>query len=292
MTRLLKRCGVIRATLAIASLGLAHSALQPVRAGQRSVPSSHVAQRKLPITPQIAQLFYPPVDPNPVVRVIGKGQASLSADHAELSFEFSSPSQEGDSVEPTALKFHPTFVAVTETDLKAILKALEAVGVRTTQIQIRFDDTPASSPLPFPLPFPSKGGASDAKIRVQQEKPTQAKLSKIVNAVQSKVDSLKNLALSRVSVNYAVKDCQALESAVYQSAMRSAQNRAKAIASAMGATLNPVPSVAQPFYELFIPGCGTSPAFPFSNSGSDYDPQRPPEVSLSREIFVTYTLKP
>jgi hypothetical protein len=127
---------------------------------------------------------------------------------------------------------------------------------------------------------------------VRQDNPTQAKLAKIVEVVQGAATPLKTVSLSRVGVNYTLKDCQSLQSDVYKSAAQDAQNRAKAIAEAMGVKTNPVPSIAQPFYDLIRSGCGGSSEIPFLDSSPAYDPTKPPVVSLSREIFVTYTLSP
>ncbi|NJM75795.1 MAG: SIMPL domain-containing protein [Acaryochloridaceae cyanobacterium RU_4_10] len=257
----------------------------------------------------IAQLFYPPVGPSSVLRVIGKGRVVRAADRAELLFEFGpSDNQESSPVEPTALRFRSLskyktpktlsdtkqkvlLTVLTESSFQPILKALTAAGISEQQVQVKFNKGKSnSSALPFPVP--SKKTASAATILVRQENPTQAKLDKIVEVVQGAATSLKTVSLSRVGVNYTLKDCQSLQSDVYKSAAQDAQNRAKAIAEAMGVKTNPVPSIAQPFYDLIRPGCGGSSEIPFLDSSPDYDPTKPPVVSLSREIFVTYTLSP
>ncbi|MGB8700906.1 MAG: SIMPL domain-containing protein [Thermosynechococcaceae cyanobacterium] len=261
-----------------ATVGLTSAGLAPVAAQ--------------PNAPAIAQLFYPPAaDPNSVVRVIGKGRANRPADLADLSFEFSLPDRSPDSSEPTALRFQSASDGISETTLVPILKALTAVGVAKTQIQVRFKDGTATA-SPFPFPLPSQGSDADATIAVRQPKPTQAGLAKIVTAVQKAAGSLSEVSISRVAVNYSIQDCQPLEADVYQAAARDAKNRAMAIASALGGKLNPAPSVAQPFYDLFLPSCGKGLTLPFLDSVTDYSPETPPEVSLSREIFVTYTLTP
>jgi hypothetical protein len=268
------------------SVGPALSAQSTVPAQSMTEPSTS-AQR-------IAQFFYPPADPTPVLRVIGKGQAKLPADLAELTFEFGVPESEASPVEPSTFLQRDAAAAspVSELALQSILKALLAIGVPKDQIRMTVESGEDSkNPLPFPLPFPSKAAISGAKIVVKQPQPTQAALSKIASTVRSAAAGKKDIMLKRVGVNYTLKDCQALETAVYQSAVQSALGRATAIATAMNAKLNPVPSVAQPFYDLFFLGCGTGRSFSFKSS-ADYDPNAAPEVELSREIFVTYTLKP
>jgi Protein of unknown function (DUF541) len=256
----------------------------------------------------IAQLFYPPVGPSSVLRVMGKGRVIHAADKAELSFEFGSPaSEDSSSVEPTTLRYrsHSTYktskiisrrkqgilISLTESSLQPILKALTAAGVPEKQVQVKFNEgKSSSSALPFPVP--SKKTAAEVTILVRQDNPTQAKLAKIVEAVQSAAEPLKSVSLSRVGVNYAAKDCQSLQVDVYKAAAQDAQNRARAIAEAMGVKTNPVPSIAEPFYDLIRPRCGGISEIPFLDSSPEYDPTKPPVVSLSREIFVTYTLSP
>lgn len=87
-----------------------------------------------------------------------------------------------------------------------------------------------------------------------------------------------------------MNNCQALEQAAYQSAIEDAQNRANSIAAATGTRLRLVPSVAEPFYGVFLPGCYSEGNLPFgSNTSSPYDPDDPVEVRVNKDIFVTYT---
>lgn len=265
----------------------------PALSTQSTVPAHPIARPNTSAR-KIAQFFYPPADPTPVLRVIGKGQAKLPADFAELTFEFGVPESEASPAEPSTLLQRDAAATspVSELALQSILKALLAIGIPKDQIRMTVESSEGSkSPLPFPLPFPSKAAISGAKIVVKQAQPTQAALSKVASTVRSAAAGKKDIMLKRIGVNYTLKDCQALEAAVYQSAVQSAQGRATAIATAMNAKLNPVPSVAQPFYDLFFLGCGTGRSFSFKSS-VDYDPDVAPEVELSREIFVTYTLKP
>jgi uncharacterized protein YggE len=292
--RRLRQFGLLASSLVLGAgsgivnpVDLSHFAQAAVTPRSSTVPSAS----KL----TVAQFFYPPADPTPVLRVIGKGQAKLPADLAELTFEFGTPESETSPAEPST--FSQRYAAaetapVSELALQSVLKALLAIGVPKDQIRMTVESGETSkNPLPFPLPFPSKATISGAKIVVKQPQPTQAALSKVVSTARSAAAGKKNITLKRVGVNYTLKDCQALEIAVYQSAVQNAQGRAAAIATAMNAKLNPVPSVAQPFYDLFFQGCGAGRPFSLGSS-SDYDPNAAPDVELSRQIFVTYTLKP
>lgn len=289
--RYLERFGLLAVALGLSSSTLLNLGLS-TRLAQAAVTQRSRSVSN-PSAPDIAQFFYPPADSTPVLRVIGKGHAKLPADFAELTFEFGAAEEEATGAEPTAFANRiAAATPVSEVALQSILKALLAIGIPKTQIRLSVEgESPAKSPLPFPLPFPSKSAVSEAKIWVKQDQPTQATLSKIVGTVRSAATGKQTIALTRVGVNYTLKDCQSLESAVYQSAVHNAQSRAVAIASAMGATLNPVPSIAQPFYDLFFQGCGDEGRSFAISSSTEYDPSAEPEVRLSREIFVTYTLK-
>ncbi|MCG6138933.1 MAG: SIMPL domain-containing protein [Nostoc sp. LLA-1] len=101
--------------------------------------------------------------------------------------------------------------------------------------------------------------------------------------------------MNNVGVNYAVKDCQALQSAAYESAMKDAQSRAQALATAMGAKLGNA-SVAEPFYTLLYPSCSSKAGLPLPSFGGllsfpSFNPDNPAEVEMKKDIFVTYTVQ-
>jgi Protein of unknown function (DUF541) len=254
--------------------------------------------------PRIAQLFYPPADQKPVLRVIGKGRAAQPADTAELIFEFSvpetPPTAEDSSTEETTpyhRKKHQNRpkhykAPVDEPDtqkLKPIMDALKKLGVSEQDMTVKPRKSKGASPFPFP--FPSKVTTSGLDLSVKQAKPTQSSLHKLVATVETTAQTLDSLSLNRTGVIYTVDNCQNLEAQVYRSAGEDALNRATAIASAMGAKLSPVPSVAQPIYDLIYPACRSGRPFPFNEDDADFDRDSVPEVILTREIFVTFTLK-
>ena len=79
-----------------------------------------------------------------------------------------------------------------------------------------------------------------------------------------------------------------MQSSVYQSAMKDAQSRAQALATAMEVKLG-TPSVAEPFYTLFYPSCSsktgvTLPSFASFLSRA-YDPEARQKLKLKR-IFL------
>lgn len=257
--------------------------------------SPAIAQPQMQTSFTVAQWFYPPADPSPILRVIGKGKASLPADGAELTFEFGAPASSDSPTEPSPSFLPKVALSPVESSYEAILKALLAIGISQQNIRLSVQgEAPRKSPLPFPLPLPvpSQGTAAPATIKVKQPQPTSPQLSKIVDTVRRVVANKPDLNLTRVGVRYTLENCQALEAAVYTAAVQNAKTRATAIAEAAGAKLNPVPSIAQPFYDLIFSGCEGDHAAVLEEDDTDYDPNLPPEVKLSREIFVTYTLRP
>lgn len=262
----------------------------------QSILSASVSSSRLPKSFEIAQLFYPPVESRSAIRVIGRGTATVPADAAELSFELNGADTENSTVVPTVLRFRSPTLPFSESSLQSILKALNGVGVPNTQIRVTTlndaSEDRSASPLPFPLPFPGKSATAAATIVVHQDQPTQDRLTKIAKTVQAAVGGQKGIQLTRVGARYTLKDCRRLETVVYQSAVQDARGRAQAIASAMGANPSPIGSITQPFYDLVFPACGSESVLPFESAFPTYEPNTPPQVSLSREIFATYTLQP
>ena len=59
-----------------------------------------------------------------------------------------------------------------------------------------------------------------------------------------------------------------------------------------GTEIKRVPSVAEPFYAIFLPGCNSKGNLPFaSKEASPYDPNAPVEVEVSKDIFFTYRVR-
>ena len=235
----------------------------------------------------IAQLFYPPVSNPRALRVPGRGQASEPANTASLVFKFSSNSSL-DSQEGTVSYSKLVQEALSKESLKPVVDALVAIGVPTDAIQVKILK-PRPSALPFP--FPSTGAEGGAEVRVTINQPTRDRLEQIVTTVSQSASKNKDYSISSVSVEYFAKDCPALERAAYQAAVEDAQNRASVIAQAMGAKLSRVGSVAEPFYNVYIPACNSGGSLPFGGDAtSPYDPNEPVEVEVTKEMFFTFPI--
>ncbi|MGF2014006.1 MULTISPECIES: SIMPL domain-containing protein [unclassified Nostoc] len=270
-----------------------------------------------------AQLFYPPASDRHSLMVIGQGVVRVPADTADIELVFSSESsndeletqpsslpqtrgisspsgyasgtpranvsleQQDPAASPTLLlnyktaaESSPSKKPLTKATLQPVVNSLVAKGISNDKIQVQI--SPNSS-------------ENNAKILIRLEKPTRDRVQEIVATANKATSQLENLSVKSVGVEYAVNDCQALQSSVYQSAMKDAQSRAQALATAMSVKLD-TPSVAEPFYTLFYPSCSSKTGVPLPSFASfllspTYNPDSPAEVEMKKDIFVTYTTK-
>ncbi len=254
------------------------------------------------LTPKVtnAQLFYPPASDRHSLMVIGQGVVRVPADTADIELVFSSGSSNNElQTQPSSLPetrpiSSPTLLfnyktaaeplpnkkSLTKATLQPVVDSLVAKGIRADKIQVQIN--PNSS-------------ENNAKILVRLEKPTRDRVQEIVATANKSTSQIENLSVKSVGVEYAVNDCQALQSSVYQSAMKDAQSRAQALATAMEVKLS-TPSVAEPFYTLFYPSCSSKTGVPLPSFASfllspAYNPDAPAEVEMKKDIFVTYTTK-
>ncbi|MDZ7995737.1 MAG: SIMPL domain-containing protein [Nostoc sp. EspVER01] len=281
-----------------------------------------------------AQLFYPPASDRHSLMVIGQGVVRVPADTADIELVFSSGSsndelqtqpsslpetrrlsspsgyasgtprangspslleQQDRAASPTLLFNYKTAAeplpnkkSPTKATLQPVVDSLVAKGIRTDKIQVQINPNASEN---------------NAKILVRLEKPTrvseapplEVRVQEIVATANKSTSQIENLSVKSVGVDYAVNDCQALQSSVYQSAMKDAQSRAQALATAMEVKLG-TPSVAEPFYTLLYPSCSSKTGVPLPSFASfllspAYDPEAPAEVEMKKDIFVTYTTK-
>ncbi|WP_445629845.1 SIMPL domain-containing protein [Nostoc sp. DSM 114167] len=254
------------------------------------------------LTPKVtnAQLFYPPASDRHSLMVIGQGVVRVPADTADIELVFSSGGSNDElQTQPsslpetrpissqilllnykTAVESLPSKKSLTKATLQPVVNSLVAKGISVDQIQVQINPN---------------SNENNAKILVKLEKPTRDRVQEIVATANKTTSELENLSVKSVGVEYAVNDCQALQSSVYQSAMKDAQSRAQALATAMEVKLS-TPSVAEPFYTLFYPSCSSKTGVPLPSFASfllspAYDPEAPAEVEMKKDIFVTYTTK-
>ncbi|MEH1782358.1 MAG: SIMPL domain-containing protein [Nostoc sp.] len=254
------------------------------------------------LTPKVtnAQLFYPPASDRHSLMVIGQGAVRVPADTADIELVFSSGGSNDElQTQPSAFPETrrlssltlllnektpaeplPNKKSLTKATLQPVVDSLIAKGISADKIQVQIN---------------TNSSENNAKILVKLEKPTRDRIQEIVATANKSTSKLENLSIKSVGVDYAVNDCQALQSSVYQSAMKDAQSRAQALATAMEVKLG-TPSVAEPFYTLLYPSCSsktgvTLPSFASFLSSPAYNPDAPAEVEMKKDIFVTYTTK-
>ncbi|MFN6531267.1 MAG: SIMPL domain-containing protein [Nostoc sp. ChiSLP03a] len=254
------------------------------------------------LTPKVtnAQLFYPPASDRHSLMVIGQGVVRVPADTADIELVFSSGGSNDElQTQPsslpetrrissptlllnykTAAESLPSKKSLTKATLQPVVDSLVAKGIRADKIQVQINPNASEN---------------NAKILVRLEKPTRDRVQEIVATANKSTSQIENLSVKSVGVDYAVNDCQALQSSVYQSAMKDAQSRAQALATAMEVKLS-TPSVAEPFYTLFYPSCSSKTGVPLPSFASfllspAYNPDAPAEVEMKKDIFVTYTTR-
>ncbi|MDF5709379.1 MAG: SIMPL domain-containing protein [Nostoc sp. S4] len=259
------------------------------------------------LTPKVsnAQLFYPPASDRHSLMVMGQGVVRAPADTADIELVFSSKdnseqsepqpstlsqvrrltlspllSNDKTSIGQTPIPALENEKALTKASLQPIVDSLIANKISADKIQVQVN---------------MNSGENNAKILVRVEKPTRERIQEIIGIANKATSKLEDLTIKNVGVEYAVNDCQALQSSVYQSAIKDAQSRAQALASAMGVKLG-IPSVAEPFYTLFYPSCSSKtgvslPSFASFLLTPTYNPDAPAEVEMKKDIFVTYTVK-
>ncbi|GFE70251.1 SIMPL domain-containing protein [Chroococcus sp. FPU101] len=266
---------------------MAKTAILPLMSGLLLLISS-IPVKANPLNP-IAQFFYPPANNPQTFMVVGKGKAKQKADTAVLKFTLSAVSPTDDNTVAYFIKAQKK--TPLETQVKDIVDALLAIGISKTDIEIQYPQNSTSGfSLPFPLPTPTNN--TNTKIFVTVANPTHPRLQQIITTAGSAIRKDQPFKFDQFEVRYSVNDCQALQRETYKNAMKDAQNRAIALADAVNAELNPIPSVAEPFYGVFLPEeCATGEGFLFGSSSVPYDANDPLEVEVSKEIFVTFSVR-
>lgn len=237
----------------------------------------------------LAQLFFPPAGQRSVLRVVGKGEARQPADTAHIELDVSESSDvSGEFPEETPFQGGSnTPVSLTKKDLQPIVDALIQSGIPEAEIMVKITQPRSTG---FPLPIPPIGSAGKATVDVKLEQPTRDRIEAIITTAREATEKEEKLLLDGVKVRFEVKDCPQLEAKAYAAAVQDARNRAEAIAKVLDAKLSAVPSVAEPFYGVFLPGCNAEQRLPFTpeDAGDELDSL---EVEVKRDIFVTYTVK-
>ena len=244
---------------------------------------------------EVAQLFYPPAtDDHQVVMVVGHGQISRPADKASiqlvvLSYDISKMAAYT-TPEPGTAPSTPPIPPLTPEMLKPFVAALVAAGVPAGDIKVLMGDVPGASPYNY-------YGEGSAAIAFDVAQPTSDRITKIMDAAQGAIGS--KLYLQDRYIGYVTNSCDDMEAKAYVAAVADAHDRAQILASAMQVNLSSVSSVAE---MPIVPGSSPYPspcdlanlpqaaAYGYS-SLSYYDASAPVEVTLQRDLYVTYPVR-
>ncbi len=279
-------------------LGLAIAATLPTGMAQAvSTTGASPAAERTPDPTEVAQVFYPPATPNrQVLMVMGHGQVNRAADKAEVAIVLFNYDPYAVSEDPEATA---SLKPMTPAMLKPVLEAIAAAGVPAGDLKVKIGSaqpTPGSND-----PFAYYGEGS-AVIKFDLTQPTQQQVEKIMTAVESVTGGDHAVYLQDRYVTYSTTSCDGLAQAAYVAAVADARDRAQVLAGAMKVQLTNVPSVAEsssffpglPYASIpspcdlaSIPNAAAMGYF----SPSAYDPALPAEVTLQRDLYVTYPIR-
>ena len=251
----------------------------------------------LTVQPAIAQLLYPPASDQGAVSVTGQGRASVPADVARIevlvtNLDPNAPyppyevGPDGFPIEPEPLPEPPP---ITRLSLQGVVDALTAAGVPESAIRVNIDVVDTQSYYYY--------GTGDSLV-VNLEDPTRDRVNGLVQVINDALEGQtpqQVVFVDRLYVDYAIAECAVIEQAAYENAMADAQLRAEAIADSMDVSLSNPPSVAElPFLGRLLSPCNEEKdlvaALFYGSAPSFYDPEAPAEVTVYRELMVTYSV--
>ena len=284
------------ASLSLCTISQSVNAETPNAAAVPVLPPARAAQ---PI--QVAQLFYPPAtDDHQVLMVVGHGQISRPADKASielivLSYDVSTfdPYAVPDpSAAENSSPEQPEIPPLTEEMLDPIVSALVSAGIPASDIKI----TLGTEPNPGSYNYYGEGSAA---IAFEVDRPMSDRVEAIMTAAQEATGD--RLYLQDRYIGYVTNSCDDLEAKAYVAAVADARDRAQILATAMEVELSEVPSVAEsvsltPGISYPYPSpCDLADLPPAAAYGystlSYYDPAAPVEVTLQRDLYVTYPVR-
>ncbi len=264
------------------------SLLAPSRVLAKPEPGQTVTSDR-----RIAQLFYPTAGSQQIA-VAGQGRARVPADLARLDIVLSNRDPETPPMyepAPNPGKPEPTPPAITQLSLAPIVEALKQAGVPAGKIQANSMSKSGSGRY-YP---PYYRGSSSISLEI--EKPTQSRIQQLIEIVQNtaKKSDRPKIYVTDIYVQYAVSSCEAVETAAYQDALQDARLRATAIAKSLKVELADPPSVSEiPFFGRFYSTCSKDTDIVdalFRRTSNPYSPEIPAEVTIYREVGVTYKIR-
>ncbi len=243
-----------------------------------------------------------------VIEVTGQGEATVTADKAEVTLVlltgdldelfaelmelYEDAVNEGQistvlgSINQALEDMEP----ITEAHLDPVVTALAEAGIDADELDIDLEyDVWAAGPV---------SNIPGAAITFTLEAPTEERLGELSDAIDDAVLDEDELFLVERRAFYTTNSCDELETLAYLDAVDDARDRATVIADALDAELDGVPSVAQlsAEYSYYEAQCAEDGSVQGGYGGYSYDlfeaqEFEPPEISLTRSLRVTYSIR-
>jgi uncharacterized protein YggE len=224
---------------------------------------------------------------NDGLTVTGYGMASANADSAILEFYFSTtavypkPATDtgGSSSSGSAQDSQttPTTTGISEADLQPVIDALVAAGVDRGDIEYiggsYYDPYYASATL---------------RVTVKDI----GKLGDLMKAASDSAATLTTVYLQGNYVSYTISDCSALEGAAMAEAVKDADARSKALATAVSVTRGSVKGASSDAYSPFGgTACSGGYVGPYPVGGVTYAEGQRSQVQVYATVSVTYAIQ-
>ena len=224
---------------------------------------------------------------NDGLTVTGYGMATANADSAILELYFSTTSaypspatgSTGSSSSGSApdVQTTPTTTGISEADLQPVIDALVAVGVDRADIEYiggsYYDPYYASATL---------------RVTVKDI----GKLGDLMKAASDSAAGLTNVYLQGNYVSYTISDCSALEGSAMAEAVKDADARSKALATAVSVTRGAVKGASSDAYSPFGgTACSGGYVGPYPVGGVTYAAGQPSQVQVYATVSVTYAIQ-
>jgi uncharacterized protein YggE len=224
---------------------------------------------------------------NDGLTVTGYGMATANADSAILELYFSTTSAypspatgstgSSSSGSTPGSRATPTTTGISEADLQPVIDALVAVGVDRADIEYiggsYYDPYYASATL---------------RVTVKDI----GKLGDLMKAASDSSATLTNVYLQGNYVSYTISDCAALEGSAMTEAVKDADARSKALATAVSVTRGAVKGASSDAYSPFGgTACSGGYIGPYPVGGVTYAAGQPSHVQVYATVSVTYAIQ-
>lgn len=214
---------------------------------------------------------------NDGLTVTGYGMATAVADSAILELYFSSTSTYPRATTAASDGSTPTTAGISEADLQPVIDALVDAGVDRADIEYiggsYYDPYYASATL---------------RVTVKDI----GKLGDLMKAASDSAAGLTDVYLQGKYVSYTISDCSALEASAMTEAAKDADDRSKALATAVSVTRGAIKGASSDAYSPFGgTACSGGYVGPYPVGGVTYAEGQPSLVQVYATVSVTYAIQ-